>query len=62
MPLWNGYGGFPSRSAADWSACTMSLYIGASRRLIGTRAPIYRRVTCNELRASPPYGLYAQRH
>ena len=27
----------------------MSLYIGASRKLIGTRAPIYRRVACNEL-------------
>ena len=29
----------------------MSLYniIGASHRLIGTRAPIYRRITCYEL-------------
>ena len=34
-------GGFPSRSAADWCTCTMSLYIGASHRLIGTLAPIY---------------------
>ena len=42
-------GSFPSRRAADWCVCTMSLYIGASRRLIGTRAPIYRRVACNEL-------------
>ena len=32
-------GSFPSRRAADWCVCTMSLYIGASRRLIGTRAP-----------------------
>ena len=42
-------GSFPSRKAADWCVCTMSLYIGASRRLIGTRAPIYRRVACNEI-------------
>ena len=42
-------GSFPSCRAADRCACTMSLYIGASRRLIGTRAPIYRRVACNEL-------------
>ena len=46
-------GSFPSRRAADWCACTMSLYIGALRRLIGTRAPIYRRVACNELMTSP---------
>ena len=44
-------GSFPSRRAADWCACTMSLYIGASRRLIGTRVPIYRRGACNELMA-----------
>ena len=49
MPLRNGNGGFPSCSAADRCAHTMSLYIGALRRLIGTRAPIYRRVACNEL-------------
>ena len=42
-------GSFPSRRAADWCACTMSLYIGASRRLIGMRTPIYRRSACNEL-------------
>ena len=42
-------GSFPSRRAADWWVCTISLYIGSSRRLIGTRAPIYRRVACNEL-------------
>ena len=42
-------GSFPSHRAADWWVCTISLYIGASRRLIGTRAPIYRRVACNEL-------------
>ena len=28
----------------------MSLYIGASRRLIVTCVPIYRRIACNELR------------
>ena len=42
-------GNFPLRRAADCCACTMSLYIGASRRLLGTRAPIYRCVACNEL-------------
>ena len=45
-------GSFPSRRAADWCPCTMSLYIGASRRLIGTRAPIYRHGACNELKVS----------
>ena len=52
-------GNFPSCRAADWCVCTMSLYIGASRRLIGTRAPIYRRVVCNELR---PFGTHGQQN
>ena len=43
-------GSFPSRRAADRCVRTMSLYIGALRRLIGTRAPVYRRGACNELR------------
>ena len=42
-------GSFPECRAADWGVCTMSLYIGDSRRLIGTRAPKYRRVACNEV-------------
>ena len=40
-------GGFPSHRAAT---CTMSLYIGASCRLIGTREPVDRRVACNDLK------------
>ena len=58
-------GSFPSRRAADWCVCTTGLYIGASRRLIGTRASIYRRVACNELRITPipkylhfPYNFF----
>ena len=45
-------GNFPSRRGADWCAYTMSLYVGASHRLIGMRVPINRRVACNELIAT----------
>ena len=48
-------GSFPSCRAASERACTMSQYIGASRRLIGTHAPIYRCVACNELKRNINY-------
>ena len=62
-PLWDGNGEFPSAYRCCRACCTMSLYIGTSRRLIGTCAPIYRHGMGNKLkpvRVQAPQKLNAQ--